>query len=245
MGQLAQFSARMSNLTDMVDPDPDALTRKGRATRDRIITCAAELILAGGFSRLSIESIRKAASVSGSQMTHYFPGRDTLIRAVIAHQTQVVLDFHRQPALRGLDTFEDFDRWAALTLRFGRRNARTGPRPIYGALICEATSDQAARELVADGYHQWHELLVAGLQRMKDHADLVLGTDTAQLASVLMSAHQGADAFNVAFRRPWPVREALEFGINYLHMFAADPADRLTLPLPHAKRRIRRHRSTR
>src|ERR1700722_9649118 len=143
LGQLAQFSARMSNLTDMVDPDPDALTRKGRATRDRIITCAAELILAGGFSRLSIESIRKAASVSGSQMTHYFPGRDTLIRAVIAHQTQVVLDFHRQPALGGLDTFEDFDRWAALTLRFGRRNTRTGPVPTYGALICEAISDQA------------------------------------------------------------------------------------------------------
>jgi AcrR family transcriptional regulator len=199
----------MSNLTDMVDPDPDALTVKGRATRDRIITCATELILAGGFSRLSIESIRKAASVSGSQMSHYFPGRDTL------------------------------------TLRFGRRNTRTGPVPTYGALICEAISDQAAQELLADGYRQWHQLLAAGLQRMKDHADLVVGADTAQLASVLMSAHQGADAFNVAFRRPWPVREALEFGLNYLHMFAADPADRLTRPLPYAKRRSRRIRSSR
>jgi hypothetical protein len=54
----------------------------------------------------------------------------------------------------------------------------------------------------------------------------VVSADTAQLASVLMSAHQGADAFNVAFRRPWPVREALDFGLNYLRMFAATPADR-------------------
>jgi AcrR family transcriptional regulator len=193
----------------MVDPDPDALTVKGRATRDRIITCATELIVAGGVSRLSIESIRKAASVSGSQMTHYFPSRDSLIRAVIAHQTHVLLDLHRQPALRDLDTFEDFDRWAALTMRFGRRKTRTGPVPTYGALICEATGDQAARELLTLGYRQWQELLVAGLQRMKEHGDLVVTADTAQLASVLMSAHQGADAFNVAFRRhgrsarPW------------------------------------------
>src|ERR1700753_3997631 len=215
----------------MVDPDPDALTLKGRATRDRIITCAAELILAGGVSRLSIENIRKAASVSGSQMTHYFPGRDSLIRAVIARQTQVLLDFHRQPALGGLDTFADFDRWAALTLRFGRRRTRTGPVPTYGALICEVTSDQAAQELLADGYRQWQELLVAGLQRMKDRGDLVVSADTAQIASVLMSAHQGADAFNVAFRRPWPVDKALEFGLDYLRMFAADPADRVTPPL--------------
>jgi AcrR family transcriptional regulator len=226
----------MSNLTDMVDPDPDSLTLKGRATRERIIICAAELILAGGVSRLSIESIRKAASVSGSQMTHYFPGRDSLIRAVIAHQTQVLLEFHRQPALGGLDTFEDFDRWAALTLRFGRRKTRTGPVPTYGALICEVISDQAAQELLADGYRQWQELLVAGLQRMKDRGDLVVSADTAQIASVLMSAHQGADAFNVAFRRPWPVHKALEFGLDYLRMFAADPADRATHPLSQDKR---------
>src|ERR1700761_7946780 len=147
----------------MVDPDPDALTLKGRATRERIVACATELILTDGVSRLSIESIRRTASVSGSQMTHYFPGRDSLIRAVIAQQTQVVLDFHRQPALGGLDAFEDFDRWAELTLRFGRRKRRTGPVPTYGALICEVTSDQAARELLADGYRQWHELLASGL----------------------------------------------------------------------------------
>jgi AcrR family transcriptional regulator len=220
----------------MVDPDPGALTSKGRATRDRIIACATELVLAGGFSRVSIESIRKEASVCGSQMTHYFPSRDALIQAVIVHQTQAVLEFHRQPALGGLDTFEDFDRWADLTLRFGRRKTRTGPVPRYGALICEVT-DHGAQELLADGYRQWHELLVAGLQRMKDRGDLVQDADIAQVASVLMSAHQGADALTVAFRRVWPVRESLAFGLQYLHMFAADPADRLSRPLPQAKRR--------
>jgi hypothetical protein len=151
---------------------------------------------------------------------------------------------HRQPALRGLDTFEDFDRWADLTLRFARRKTRIGPVPTYGALITEVDSDHAARELLADGYRQFQELLVAGLQRMKDHGDLIADADTAQLASVLMSAHQGGDALSVAFRRPWPVREALAFALDYLHMFAAEPADRLRRPPPQTKRRSRRNRST-
>src|ERR1700754_2323769 len=98
----------------MADPDLECPTIRGRTTRNRIITCTTELVLSNGFDGLSIDNVRRAASVSGSQMSHYSASRDALIRAVIARQTQVVLDFHRQPALGGLDTFGDFDRWAEL-----------------------------------------------------------------------------------------------------------------------------------
>ena len=46
-----------------------------------------------------MDALRKAASVSGSQLTHYFADKQELIRAVVARQIQVVLDFHRQPKL--------------------------------------------------------------------------------------------------------------------------------------------------
>ncbi|WP_374022250.1 TetR/AcrR family transcriptional regulator [Mycobacterium sp. HNNTM2301] len=228
-------------MVEMVDHGPDALTYKGRMTRDRIITRAAELALVGGFSRLSIESIRKAALVSGSQMTHYFPCRDALIRAVIAHQTEVILQFHRQSALRGLETFEDFDRWAELTLRFGRSRSRRGAVPHYGVLVCEIATDEQARRLLADGYRQWQAVLRDGLERMVKRKYLVAETDTGQLASVLIGSHQGADALTLALGRSWPVREALAFGLSYLHMFATDPTQRRSHLLaeydPSARRR--------
>ena len=81
------------------------MTAKGRATRERILQAAAELILAEGLSGLSLDKVRKAASVSGSQLTHYYADKRALIRAVITRQIEVVLDFHRQPKLGGLDTF--------------------------------------------------------------------------------------------------------------------------------------------
>ena len=52
--------------------DDRRLTAKGRATRDRIVKVAAELILSDGLSALNMDALRKAASVSGSQLAHYF-----------------------------------------------------------------------------------------------------------------------------------------------------------------------------
>ena len=46
---------------------------KGRATRERILQSAAEgVILVDGISGLNLKKVREAASVSGSQLTHYF-----------------------------------------------------------------------------------------------------------------------------------------------------------------------------
>jgi AcrR family transcriptional regulator len=77
------------------DPDPLPPTARGRATRDRIVSRAAELLLTHGLAALSLGNVRQAAAVSGSQLTHFFPEKDALISAVIARQIEVLLDFHR------------------------------------------------------------------------------------------------------------------------------------------------------
>jgi AcrR family transcriptional regulator len=112
----------------MAQPDADTerrLTPKGRATRERIVQTAAEVIVGQGLRALNMDAVRQAASVSGSQLAHYFADKSALIRAVVAHQIGVVLDFHRQPKLGGLDTFDDFERWIDLNLRYLRRVANT------------------------------------------------------------------------------------------------------------------------
>jgi AcrR family transcriptional regulator len=138
------------------DSDEPFLTAKGRATRDRIIDCATELVLSDGFSGLSIDNVRKAAAVSGSQMTHYFTDKNSLLGAIVSRRVQVLLDFHRQPALRDLDTFEDFERWADLTMRFGRRKTRVTAIPTFGPLVVELNKcDNKTRDLLTQGYQEW------------------------------------------------------------------------------------------
>ena len=79
--------------------DEQRLTAKGRATRDRIVRAAAQLIVTEGLSAANMESVRNAAAVSGSQLAHYFADKSALIRAVIRRQIGVVLDFTGSPIL--------------------------------------------------------------------------------------------------------------------------------------------------
>src|SRR3984957_6166923 len=219
--------------------DDRRLTAKGRATRDRIVQVAAELILSDGLSALNMDALRKAASVSGSQLAHYFADKRTLIRAVVARQINVVLDFHRQPTLRALDTFDDFERWIDLNTRYLRRIGYSGT-PTYHALAGQlGKSDTATRETLAAGYSQWIELLEQAIRRMKDHRVLGAHADPRELALVIVSAHQGGATLSFTYRAEWPHADSTRFAVNYVRMFAAAPAERV--PRPPRPPRGRRH----
>jgi AcrR family transcriptional regulator len=210
--------------------DNRRLTAKGRATRDRIIKSAAELILREGLSALSMDALRTAASVSGSQLAHYFTDKRALIRAVVARQINVVLDFHRQPKLRTLDTFDDFERWIDLNMRYLRRIGYTGT-PTYHALAGQlGKSDSAVRETLAAGYWQWIELLEQAIQRMKYRGVLVADADPRKLALVVVSAHQGGGTLAFTYQAEWPHADAVRFAVNYLRMFATEPTERVPRP---------------
>jgi len=222
--------------------DERRLTAKGRATRDRILQVAAELILREGLSTLNMDALRKAASISGSQLAHYFADKQALIRAVVVRQIHVVLDFHRQPKLGALNTFDDFERWIDLNMRYLRRIGYSGT-PTYHALAGQlGKSDSATRETLASGYWQWIDLLEQVIQQMKDNGLLVATADPRSLALVLVSAHQGGATLAFTYRANWPHADAVRFAVNYLRMFATDPAERVPRP---ARRPRGRRTSTR
>ena len=226
----------------MGDPDvqdEQRLTPKGRATRDRIVRAAAELIVAEGLSASNMERVRSAASVSGSQLAHYFADKSALIRAVIRRQIEVVLDFHRQPKLGGLESFDDFERWIDLNMRYLREIGTSGGTPTYHALNAQlAKSDDTTRATLAAGYWQWIELLEAAIRRMKERGVLVAEADPRNVALAVVSAHQGGATLAFTYRAEWPHADATRFAVNYLRTFATDPTER-------APRRPRRTRGRR
>ncbi len=227
----------------MASPDggeEQRLTAKGRLTRNRIVQAAAELIVNEGLSAASMDNVRKAASVSGSQLAHYFGDKGALIRAVIRRQIGVVLEFHRQPRLGGLESFGDFERWIDLNMRYLRRIGYTGT-PTYHALAAQLVkSDDVTRAALAEGYWRWIELLQGSITRMKDSGVLVKDADPRELALVIVAAHQGGGTLAFTYRAEWPHADAVRFAVNYLRSFAVDPVERT----PRPARRPRRRRVT-
>src|SRR3954451_25186659 len=92
------------------------LTRKGQATRSRIVKVAADLIFERGVAGTRIDDVRREAKVSGSQMTHYFQDKRSLVEAVIGYQLETILAFHTQPQLGRLDSFEALRLWVDMNI---------------------------------------------------------------------------------------------------------------------------------
>ena len=216
--------------------DDRRLTPRGRATRDRIVAAAADVLLDRGLSALNNETLRRAASVSGSQLAHYFDDKRALIAAVLTKQAEVVLDFHRQPKLGGLESLEDYETWIDLNLRYLRRIGYAGT-PTFHALAAQlAKSDAETRANLAQGYWSWISFFEKAIQQMIDRRILTANADPHQLATVLVATHQGCGTMAFTYREEWPLADGLRFAVNHLRGYAADPAQRT----PRPPRRVRR-----
>src|SRR6201992_4302601 len=130
------------------------LTRRGRAPRERIVAAAAELIFERGVAETTLEDIRAAAGVSGSQVYHYFEDKQALVRAVIDHQTDAVLDA-QGAHLDRLDSMAGLRAWRDFLVEHQRRLGCRGGCPI-GALGAEvAETDAVARLGAGPGVDRW------------------------------------------------------------------------------------------
>ena len=147
------------------------LTRRGRETRERIVAAAAELIFERGVAETTLEDIRAAAGVSGSQVYHYFEDKQALVRAVIDYQTDAVLDT-QGTHLDHLDTLPGLRAWRDLLVEHQRSLECRGGCPIgtLGAEVAEI--DDAARMAVARGFGRWEARIRDGLRAMHARGDL-------------------------------------------------------------------------
>jgi AcrR family transcriptional regulator len=212
------------------------LTRKGQATRSRIVRTAADLIFQRGVASTSIDDVRRAAKVSGSQMTHYFQDKRSLIAAVISYQLDAVLEFHTQAKLGKLDSFEALQLWVDLNVQKVLERKLQGGCS-FGSLAGQLVeSDPGMRADLAAGYGQWAQIIRAGLAAMRRRGQLRADAKPEMLTSVLLAAHQGGSLLSQTKRDIAPLRDALNAALDYIYSYAAEGSDRRRRPRSSAPR---------
>jgi len=190
-----------------IDPPPARLTPKGHATRDRIMAEAARLMFERGVAGTSVEDVKTAAGVSSSQLYHYFADKQALVRAVIAHQTDAVLEA-QQPLLGSLDSLEALRAWRDLAIEFQRRHHPGCP---IGSLAGElAKTNPDARADLAAGFGRWESAIGDGLRAMRERGELHPSADPDRLALALLAALQGGLLLTHTRRDTAPLEAALD-----------------------------------
>jgi TetR/AcrR family transcriptional regulator, transcriptional repressor for nem operon len=191
------------------------LTRKGQATRNRIVEAAAGLMFRQGVAGTTTEQVQAAAGVSASQVFHYFDDKRALVRAVIAYQTEAVLTA-QQPLLGRLDSMEALRAWADQAVSMEEQLKYEGGCPI-GSLGSElAETDAAARQEVERGFARWEEAIRDGLRAMYARGDLRRSADPDALAVALLAAYQGGLLMTKIRRDPAPLTTVLDVVLAHI-----------------------------
>ena len=202
---------------------PLKLTRKGQATRIRILRTAAELIYSKGVSGTNNELLRSAADVSGSQLTHYFPSKESLVLAVIDWQAESILEFHRSERFGGFDSIEAFQNWADFYILSGRPFEDGCSLGSLASEIVKTGLD--VHEQLTQVFDEWRDIFREGLERMQQLGRIDASADPARLAHVFLAAYQGGMLLAQVAQDIAPLRDALYGAVDHLRTFATTPED--------------------
>jgi TetR/AcrR family transcriptional regulator, transcriptional repressor for nem operon len=136
----------------------------------------------------TLEGVRAAAEVSGSQLYHYFADKDELVQAVIGHQADAIAG-HQERA--DLGTVDGLRAWRDMVITEARSGGGQGGCPLGSLGSQLAESDPEARALVAAGFGRWSATPGDGLRALQAAGHLPAGLDPGDLAVTLLAALQG------------------------------------------------------
>jgi TetR/AcrR family transcriptional regulator, transcriptional repressor for nem operon len=199
------------------DTQRPKLTPKGERTRARIVSAAARLIYERGVAGTTLDDVRTAATVSGSQMYHYFADKDELVQAVIDHQADVIVGNQRRADLgtvEGLKAWRDLVVAAATSGDATSGDAKSSdgvggcPLGSLGGQLAE--SDPQARALIAAGFERWSDAIGDGLRSLRAAGQLSTEIDPDDIAVTLLAALQGGLLLAQVQRNTRPLETAVD-----------------------------------
>jgi TetR/AcrR family transcriptional regulator, transcriptional repressor for nem operon len=191
------------------------LTPKGLATRDRIVAAAAQLIHERGVPGTTTEEVRDSAGVSSSQLYHYFKDKMALVRAVIAYQTDAVLDPQGE-FLGHLDNMRALRRWRDLLVGDQRGRGCAGGCPL-GSLSSEIAEIMPEFRIdLNTAFTRWEDGIRSGLRAMHARGELRKDADPDRLATALLAAVQGGLLLTQIRRNTRPLEAAVDAMLDHI-----------------------------
>jgi TetR/AcrR family transcriptional repressor of nem operon len=192
------------------------MTARGRATRERIVTAASELICERGVAETSLDDVIGRARASKSQLYHYFEDRSALLRAVVDHNTEQLLGDLQRPAA----SWKAIRAWLDSMVELQVERDGCGGCPI-GTLVPQlAEANEEARIALADSFARWETYLRDGLRAMQQRGKLDRRADPDVLATATMASIQGGLVLTQTRRDPGQLAVALDAAYAHLRAHA-------------------------
>ncbi|NUR91093.1 MAG: TetR/AcrR family transcriptional regulator [Nonomuraea sp.] len=190
------------------------LTRKGAATRQRILEGAAGHIREHGVPATTLDAILARTSTSKSQLFHYFPGgREELLLAVARYEADRVLEDQR-PQLGELTSWPAWQAWRDKVVDRYRRQGRLCPLNAVTSHLGDRTP--GAQAVVGELMRRWQAELADGVRHMQAAGEADPGLDPDRAAAALLAGVQGGVLIQMSTGRTDHLEAALDLSLAHL-----------------------------
>ncbi|QKV73589.1 TetR/AcrR family transcriptional regulator [Amycolatopsis sp. Hca4] len=183
-------------------------TKKGAATRRRIVEAAAAEIRERGVNAITLDDVGRRSGTGKGQMFHYFPeGREQLLLAVAEHEADRVFE-GQQPYLDELTSRAAWEAWRDLIITQYRDEGLYCP---LGVLISDVGRySPASRAIAAQLVRRWQACVRAGIEATQAAGEADPELDADHTAAALVGTIQGG----VTVLLSTGSTEHLEAGLN-------------------------------
>jgi AcrR family transcriptional regulator len=209
-------------------------TRQGRATKERIVRAAAELIAAQGAAGTSLDDVIAATGASKSQLYHYFGDKHGLVEAVVDHQCATVLGLQTH-ALASVNDWESLERWARTMVEIMEEQAARGGCPIGTLAAALSDTDERCRASLSEAFQAWRDAIRGALRRLQENGLIASDANLDALTTITLATLQGGLLLSKTSRDVGQLRTALEGAIAQLRANA--PTGRARRPSAAANNR--------
>lgn len=173
-----------------------------------------------GVGDTTLDDVVAASGVSKSQLYHHFDGKDALVRAVIDHVGERVIERERD-ALGHVSTLAGLRRWRdALVANNALRHGAYGCA--LGSLASEVSDhDDVARRTLSHLFTEWQGLLAGVLRRLQEGGALPPEASVDHLATGLMAALQGGYMLAQTARDVTPMATSIDMALAHIESLSA------------------------
>jgi AcrR family transcriptional regulator len=190
------------------------LTRKGAATRQRIVEGAAAEIRERGVLRTTLDDVMARTRTSKSQLFHYFPeGKDELLLAVARLEADRVLA-DQQPHLGDLSTWAAWQDWRDALVERYRAQGQKCPLAIVNSEL--GRNSPGAQAVSAELMRHWQGEIAEGIRRMQAAGEVDPALDVTRSAAALLAGIQGGVLLLLTTGSAAHLEAALDVGIAQL-----------------------------
>jgi len=192
-------------------------TRKGEATKARILDAAADLLVSG--NDINLDRVMDLTRTSKGQLFYYFPGGKEDLRRAAAERHLARLAQADAPA--ALATWQDWESWIEQILRLHKQQGQKDACEVAALAGRALDTDGVTRDLVGRMYEQWALELGTQLTAMQASGLLREDAPVSELASTMLAALQGGAIIDKATGSNQHLARSLHQTLVLLRTYAA------------------------